>query len=199
MIEDEQGLQALVQMGVLEIHHWGSHVQTWDKPDMIVFDFDPDENLPFAKVKAAAVTIRQRLKKLKLESFIKTTGGKGLHVVVPFTPKHNWETIKAWAREMAESMAQAEPELYTTNIRKVQRKGRIFIDYLRNGETATAIAPYSSRARDGAPVAVPITWEELPKLKAGNFWTIKTLPKRLARLKQDPWKKFFTTSQKLPI
>lgn len=199
MIEDVQGLMALVQMGVLEIHNWGSHAKTWDKPDMIVFDFDPDVDLPFARVKEAALAIRKRLKKMKLESFVKTTGGKGLHVVVPFTPKHDWETVKAFARQVADDMADAEPELYTTNIRKAARKGRIFIDYLRNGETATAIAPYSTRARDGATVAVPLTWDELPKLKAGNAWTIKTLPKHLSTLKHDPWRKFFTTKQALPI
>jgi bifunctional non-homologous end joining protein LigD len=199
MIEDVNGLMALVQMGVLEIHNWGSHAKTWAKPDMIVFDFDPDENLPFARVKEAALTIRKRLSKMKLESFVKTTGGKGLHVVVPFTPKHDWETVKTFARETAEAMAEAEPDLYTTNIRKVARKGRIFIDYLRNGETATAIAPYSTRARNGATVAVPLEWVELAKLKAGNLWTIKTLPKRLAQLRKDPWEKFYTTKQSLPI
>ena len=199
MIDDAEGLQALVQMGVLEIHNWGSHANTWDKPDMIVFDFDPDTDLPFARVKKAALMIRKQLKKMKLESFLKTTGGKGLHVVVPFTPNHDWDTIKAFARETAEAMAEVEPKLYTTNIRKIARKGRIFIDYLRNGETATAIAPYSTRARDGATVAVPIEWAELPALKAGNLWTIKTLPKRLSRLKKDPWEKFFTINQSLPI
>ena len=199
MIDDVQGLLALVQMGVLEIHNWGSHAKTWDKPDMIVFDFDPDTDLPFTKVKQAALDLRARLKKMKLESFIKTTGGKGLHVVVPFTPKHDWDTIKAWARSMAEAMAEASPHLYTTNIRKIARQGRIFIDYLRNGETATAIAPYSTRARAGATVAVPIGWDELKTLKAGNLWTIKTLPARLAKLSRDPWERFYTLKQSLPV
>ena len=198
MIEDADGLQALVQMGVLEIHNWGSHAATWDKPDMIVFDFDPDEGLPFVRVKQAALTCRAMLKKLKLESFLKTTGGKGLHVVVPFTPNYDWDTIKSFARTLAEAMEYLEPKLYTTNIRKVERKGRIFVDYLRNGETATAIAPYSTRARDGATVSVPLAWDELEALKAGNLWTIKTLPKRLAGLKRDPWEKFYTIKQTLP-
>lgn len=199
MIEDLQSLLSLVQMGVLEIHNWGSHAKTWDKPDMIVFDFDPDEALPFARVKQAAMDLRARLKKLKLESFVKTTGGKGLHVVVPFTPKHDWDTIKAWARALAQVMEEEAPERYTTNMRKEVRKGKIFIDYLRNGETATAIAPYSTRARDNAPVAVPLAWEELKTLKAGNLWTIKTLPRRLAKLKRDPWEEFYMVKQSLPV
>jgi bifunctional non-homologous end joining protein LigD len=197
-IEDLNGLLALVQMGVLEIHNWGSHAESWELPDMIVFDFDPDEGLPFSKVKAAALDMKKRLEKLKLKSFLKTTGGKGLHVVVPVKKKYNWETIKAFARTLSESMAGDRPKLYTTNIRKAQRKGRIFIDYLRNGETATAIAPYSSRAREGAPVAVPLEWSELAKLKSGNAWTIKNLPKRLAKLKKDPWEQFATIQQSLP-
>lgn len=199
MIEDAQGLQALVQMGVLEVHAWGSHAETWDKPDLIVFDFDPDVGLDFAKVKQAALDARKKLAQLKLKSFVKTTGGKGLHVVVPIKPEHDWETIKNFARAFAEMMAQDAPDRYTTNIRKAQRKGRIFIDYLRNGETATAIAPYSSRARDGATVAAPIDWSEVPKLKSGNAWTIKTLPKRLAKLKRDPWAELLRTKQSLKL
>ncbi len=199
MVHDLAGVLAMVQMGVLEIHQWGSHAPDWDKPDLIVFDFDPAPDVPFARVKNAAREMRARLAKLKLKSFLKTTGGKGLHVVVPIRPQHDWDTIKAWARAMAELMAADAPALYTTNMRKAERTGRIFIDYLRNGETATAIAPYSSRARDHAPVSVPLAWEELPRLKAGNLWTIATLPARLKKLKADPWKRFFTTKQTLPI
>lgn len=198
-IRDAEGLMAMVQMGVLEIHQWGSHVKTWDKPDMIVFDFDPAPDVPFGRVKEAALEMRARLKKLKLESFLKTTGGKGLHVVVPITPEHDWDTIKQWARAMAELMAQDAPKRYTTNIRKAQRTGRIFIDYLRNGETATAIAPFSTRAREGAPVSVPLDWKELAGLKTGSHFTIATVPARLKKQKTDPWKKFFVLKQKLPV
>lgn len=198
-IRDKAGLMALVQMGALEIHNWGSHVKSWAKPDMIVFDLDPDVGLSFADVKHAALDVRSKLQQIKLESFVKTTGGKGLHVVVPFKPNHDWETIKAFARSFAEVMAEQSPKRYTTNIRKAARKGRIFIDYLRNGETATAIAPYSTRARDGATVATPIRWEELPSLKSGNGWTIKTLPTRLKKLKDDPWHGFLTCKQTLPL
>lgn len=199
MIRDLRGLQAMVQMGVLEIHQWGSHAATWDKPDLVVFDFDPDTDLPFRQVKDAAREMHRRLAKLGLKSFLKTTGGKGLHVVVPIVPQHDWATIKQWAKAMAELMAADEPSRYTTNIRKHQRKGRIFIDYLRNGETATAIAPYSTRAREGAPVSVPLAWSELSRLRAGNHWTMATLPTRLARLKSDPWKGFFRVRQTLPL
>ena len=199
MIKDAEGLRAMVQMGVLEIHQWGSHADTWDKPDLLVFDFDPDEKLDFKKVKDAALEMKTRLEKLKLKSFLKTTGGKGLHVCVPIKPEHDWDTIKQFCRALAETMAQDFPDQYTTNIRKAERKGRIFVDYLRNGETATAIAPYSTRARDGAPVSVPLDWSELPKLKSGNGFTIKTLPARLKKLKKDPWADYFKTKQSLKL
>lgn len=199
MIKDAEGLRAMVQMGVLEIHQWGSHAKTWNKPDLLVFDFDPDEKLSFERVKEAALEIKKRLAKLKLKSFLKTTGGKGLHVCVPIKPQHDWDTIKQFCRALAETMAEDFPQKYTTNIRKEQRKGRIFVDYLRNGETATAIAPYSSRARDGAPVSVPLSWSELPALKSGNSWTIKTLPARLRKMKKDPWAEYFTTKQSLKL
>lgn len=198
MIEDAEGLRALVQMGVLEIHAWGSHAASWDKPDLMVFDFDPDEGLDFDRVKEGALELRKRLTKLKLKSWVKTTGGKGLHVVVPILPEQDWDTVKQFTRALAATMAEDFPDRYTTNIRKAERKGRIFIDYLRNGETATAIAPYSSRARDGATVSVPIDWKELPALNTPNAWTIKTLPKRLAALKRDPWKDLPGTKQSLP-
>ena len=198
VIKDVQSLQALVQMGVLEIHSWGSRTKQWDKPDYVVFDLDPDPSVPFTDVKKAAHALRARLQKIKLESFVKTTGGKGLHVVVPCRPTRTWDEVKTWARQIAEQMEAASPEHFTTNMRKEKRKGRIFIDYLRNSETATAIAPYSSRARDGAPVAVPLTWAELGTVKSGNQWTIKTLPRRLQKLTRDPWEAFFTTKQTLP-
>lgn len=198
MIEDAAGLQALVQMSVLEIHQWGSHADSWQQPDMLVFDLDPDPSVDFAAVKKAALELRKHLASIKLKSFVKTTGGKGLHVVVPIRPEQKWDEVKQFAREFCEAVADAAPERYTTNIRKAQRKGRIFLDYLRNGETATAIAPYSSRARKGAPVAVPLRWSELPKVKSGDQWTIRTLPKRLAQLKSDPWKDLLKTKQSLP-
>ncbi|MBI1275523.1 DNA ligase D [bacterium] len=198
VIDDAEGLQALVQMGVLETHIWGSKANEADRPDFIVFDLDPDPSVAFTIVKKAALAFRARLKKLKLESFVKTTGGKGLHVVVPITPKLNWDDAKAWARRFAQMVEDEDPDHFTTNMRKVERKNRIFIDYLRNGETATAIAPYSTRARDGAPVSVPLTWKELPKVKAANQWNIDSLPKRLAKLRTDPWEDFLHTKQTLP-
>jgi bifunctional non-homologous end joining protein LigD len=197
-ISDLPGLIALVQMGVLEIHPWGVTVEHPDKADRIVFDLDPDEGLGFADVVAAAREVRQRLKTLGLESFVKTTGGKGLHVVVPVAPTAAWSDVKSFARGLSAEMAADAPEKYLTKVSKAERAGRIFIDYLRNDPTSTAVAPYSSRARPGAPVATPLRWDELgPKLDPKAF-TVRTLPARLARRRSDPWAEMLILRQTLP-
>jgi bifunctional non-homologous end joining protein LigD len=198
MIEDVRGLTALVQMGVLEIHVWGSNADDSQHPDRLVFDLDPAPDLPFADVKKAAEDVRDGLKQLKLTSFLKTTGGKGLHVVVPFKKGPSWDEAKTFARTFAEAMAKAAPDRFTTNIRKVARTGKIFIDYLRNGEGASAVAAYSTRARKGAPIALPIDWKELKSLKGGDQFHMKDAVKRL---KKDPWRAMTTAAiagQKLP-
>jgi bifunctional non-homologous end joining protein LigD len=198
MIEDARGLVALVQMGVLEIHVWGSNADDPQHPDRLVFDLDPAPDVPFEAVKKAAEEVRDGLKELKLTSFLKTTGGKGLHVVVPFKKGPSWDEAKNFARAFSEAMAKEAPDRFTTNIRKAARPGKIFIDYLRNGEGASAIAPYSTRARKGAPIALPVDWKELKTLKSGDEFHMKDAVKRV---KKDPWRSMTTAAiaaQKLP-
>jgi bifunctional non-homologous end joining protein LigD len=186
-IEDRRGLMELVQMGVIEIHIWGAHVGELDKPDRIVFDLDPAEGVAWSRVKQAACDIRARLHKSKLQSFLMVTGGKGLHVVVPVQPGPDWQTVKGFARGLAKQMAQDEPELYTASPRKLGRKNRIFIDYLRNDKGASAIAPYAVRAKANAPVAMPIDWDELDKIPNAHFCDMPYALRRLKAIKRDPW------------
>jgi bifunctional non-homologous end joining protein LigD len=187
VIDNLAGLVALVQMSVLEIHLWGSTVTKLETPDRIVFDLDPDIGLPWERVTEAAIEMREALLGIGLRSFAKTTGGKGLHVVVPVAPKLEWDAVKEFAKWVAERFVKAYPDRYTSNMAKRARTGRIFLDYLRNGRGATAIAPYSARARDGAPVATPLSWEEVEKGVKPDAFTVKTVPARLAKLKSDPW------------
>jgi bifunctional non-homologous end joining protein LigD len=186
-VEDARGLVALAQMGVLEIHPWGSTIDRLETPDRLVFDLDPAPGFGWEGVVEATRAVRDRLAALGLDSFLKTTGGKGLHVVVPIAPEHDWGVVKPFARAVAAAMAEAEPGRFTINMAKKARTGRIFLDYLRNGRGATAVAPYSSRARPGATVSMPIAWRDLsPRLDPRDF-TILTVPKLLARRRQDPW------------
>ena len=196
-IKDTAGLIALVQMGVLEIHPWGARIDRPDRPDRIVFDLDPGEGLDFAAVVAAALDVRERLEGLGLAAFAKTTGGKGMHVVVPIARRHTWQAVKAFAKATAEAMAAGAPARFLTRIAKAERKGRIFIDYLRNDPTSTAVAPYSTRARAGAPVAMPLAWDEVtPKLDPAAF-TLASVPRRIARL-PDPWAEIDRHAAALP-
>jgi bifunctional non-homologous end joining protein LigD len=197
-IEDLPGLIAMVQLGVLEMHPWGVTVEHPDKPDRIIFDLDPDEGLGFKEVIAAALEVRERLGALGLVSFVKTTGGKGLHVVVPVEPVTAWPAAKAFAKDLSAQMAADSPERYLTRISKAERAGRIFIDYLRNDPTSTAVGAYSTRSRPGAPVATPLRWEEIgPKLDPAAF-TLRTVPARLAARKDDPWSQIGAVRQRLP-
>ena len=187
VIENLAGLVAVVQMGVLEIHPWGSTTGKLEAPDRITFDFDPDEGLPWEQVTAAAIEMREALLGIGLRSFVKTTGGKGLHVVAPVTPTLGWDAIKEFSRWVAERFVAAYPDRFTANMAKRARAGRIFIDYLRNTRGATAVGAYSARARAGAPVATPLAWEEVERgVKPGAF-TVATVPARLAQLNSDPW------------
>ena len=196
-IEDVAGLVAMVQMGTLEIHPWGVTLEVPDRPDRIIFDLDPDEGLGFADVVAAALEVRERLERIGLRSFVKTTGGKGLHVVVPIEPVTEWRASKAFAKNFSEAMAADAPERYLTRISKAERAGRIFIDYLRNDPTSTAVGPYSTRSRPGAPVAMPVEWEAVtPQLDPCDF-TVKTVP-AIAAARADPWLEMPTVKQKLP-
>jgi bifunctional non-homologous end joining protein LigD len=186
-VHDMPGLVALAQLGTLEIHTWGSHADKLEKPDLLVFDLDPDVGLGWEKVALAAFELRRRLHDAGLESFVKTTGGKGLHVVAPVARTIGWDDFKAFSKLAVEAMERAEPALYTTNMAKAARRGKIFLDYLRNGRGATFIAPYSPRARPGAPVAVPIGWDELAHGVDPATFTTVTVPRRLVTLRDDPW------------
>jgi bifunctional non-homologous end joining protein LigD len=197
-ITNAAGLVAMVQMGVLEIHPWGVTVDRPDKADRIVFDLDPAEGLGFEAVIAAAHEVRDRLAALGLQSFVKTTGGKGLHVVVPVEPTAAWKEVKSFAKGLSAEMAAAAPDKYLTKISKAERAGRIFIDYLRNDPTSTAVAPYSTRARPGAPVAMPLEWDAVkPGLDPCDY-LVATVPALLAKRKADPWADMLTIRQRLP-
>lgn len=198
-IEDERGLVAAVQMGVLELHIWGSHNKTLEKPDRLVFDFDPDEAVPFPTVRDAAREMRDRLKHLGLESFAMATGGKGIHVVVPLTPRNGWDDVRAFAEAMARTLANESPDRFLAEMSKARRKGRIFIDYLRNARGATAIAPFSTRARKNAPIAWPVPWSAFDRLASAHEATVDNAAKLLARQKKDPWSGYFDVDQVLPL
>ncbi|MFL6234117.1 MAG: DNA ligase D [Thermoanaerobaculia bacterium] len=197
VIDSLEGLLSLAQMGVLELHIWGSHRDKIEQPDYIVFDFDPDEGLDWDRVVEGALAMRAFLEDLGLRTFLKTTGGKGLHVVLPIARKDGWDEVKAFTKAVAEKMVAAEPQKYTSKLPKASRKGKIFIDYLRNGRGATSICAYSTRARPNAPVSVPLFWEELETDVRGNTYTLRTLPERLEKLSADPWVDFFKVRQSI--
>lgn len=196
-VDDLPGVVALVQAGVLEIHVRGSTIDHLEEADRLVFDLDPGPGIEWKDIIAAARDVRERLKALKLESFVKTTGGKGLHVVLPIK-RVPWDEAKNFCRAFAEEMAADEPKRYTATIKKAARGNRIFIDYLRNSREATAVAPYSTRARPGATVSVPLTWDELGKQKSANAYTVLNLSKRFSKMKKDPWAGMDRVKQALP-
>ena len=181
----------LVQHGVLEFHVWGCRVEDIEHPDLLVFDLDPAPEVAWQEVLRTARELRERLHELGLTAFPRTTGGKGLHLVVPLHPQADWESVKSFARAVSELHARDEPQLLTTNMSLAKRHGRIFIDYLRNTRGATAIASYSVRARPGAPVAVPLRWDELGPAVRSDHYTVETLQRRLGALRADPWEGFF--------
>jgi bifunctional non-homologous end joining protein LigD len=196
-IDDEEGLFGLVQIGTLEIHDWGVSLAHVGEPDRVVFDLDPDEGLPLATLKAAAVEVREFLAALGLKSFLKSTGGKGLHLVAPIQPKLGWDEVKPFTKAIADALVAARPDRYTANPLKKTREGKIFVDYLRNQRGGSAIVNYSTRAKKGAPVACPLRWDELKGLKLAAPYTVKTLPARLKALKRDPWEGFSSTRQSI--
>jgi bifunctional non-homologous end joining protein LigD len=194
-IDDLAGLIALVQMGVLEIHPWGSREDRLDRPDRLIFDLDPAEDLAWADVVRAARLVRDRLKDLGLDSFVRTTGGKGLHVVAPLVRRASWEELKALARAFADAVVREHPKQYIAQSSKAKRPGKIYLDYLRNERGATAIAAYSTRARPGATVATPLSWDELSSSSRPDQFNTRTLPGRLKAIKRDPWESFFESRQ----
>jgi bifunctional non-homologous end joining protein LigD len=197
-VEDARGILACVQMGTIEFHGWGSRADKLEYPDRLVFDLDPDVGLDFNKVKSAAVRLRGLLADLGLVTFPLLTGGKGIHVVAPLDAKADWPAVKSFAERFSRAIAEAEPEIFTANIRKNQRKGRIFLDWLRNQRGATAVMPYSARAREGAPVAAPVTWEELDKIKGGDNFTIRDADELIERAESKLLAGWGQAKQKLP-
>jgi bifunctional non-homologous end joining protein LigD len=181
-VKDLKGIMEMVQMGVIEIHPWGATIDSIHTPDRMIFDLDPDPSVPFSKVKEAALEIRRRLTNAGLESFLKCTGGKGLHIVVPLAPASSWEEVKGWAQAFAHTMVDEAPDTYVATITKSKRRGKILIDFFRNDYTATAIAGYSLRARPGMPVAVPLEWRELAQLERADQFDMATVLKRVQRL-----------------
>lgn len=197
-VEDADGLLACVQMGTIEFHGWGSHVGSLEKPDRMVFDLDPDEGLDFADVKKAAADIRRQLADIGLVSFAMLSGGKGVHVVVPLDPGHSWDAHKDFSKRFAEALSLAEPDRFVATMSKAKRKGKIFIDWLRNQRGSTAIMPYSARARENAPVAVPIGWDALADAGKAGQWTIGDADELLARAAGPDLKGWGFASQSLP-
>ena len=185
-------------MSAIELHAWGADEATPTCPDRLVFDLDPGEGVAWSDVIKAAHETRDRLTKLGLASFCRTTGGKGLHVVVPLTPEADWSVAKPFCRAFAEAMAEEHPTRFLAHLKIADRRGRILIDWLRNGLGATAVASFSPRARPGATVATPVTWAEVTSKLDPSLFTVRTVPERLAKLKQDPWQGFEKAAQRLP-
>ncbi|MET0548910.1 MAG: DNA ligase D, partial [Xanthomonas sp.] len=187
VVEDAAGLLELVQFNALEFHPWGAHAAQPERADRVVFDLDPGPDVPFAEVKRAATDIRTLLAQLDLASFLRVSGGKGLHVVVPLAPGCDWDLTKRFAHGFADALAQSQPDRFLATASKRLRNQRIFVDYLRNGRGATAVASYSLRARAGAPVAMPLAWSDLPKLHRADAFTLREVPAKLKRRRKDPW------------
>lgn len=195
-VRGPSGLLELVQMNVIEFHPWGTRHDRMDHPDRAIFDLDPDTAVPFEALKLAALDLKQRLDNLGLDSFLRCTGGKGLHVVVPLAEKDPWDEVKEWTRSIAEQMAADVPEAYVSTMTKAKRAGKIFIDFFRNDYTATAVGDFSVRARPGAPVAVPLEWSELKKLEAPNQFTIDAVLRRIKR--KAPSDERYRLKQRIP-
>ncbi|MBM4073318.1 MAG: DNA ligase D, partial [Planctomycetes bacterium] len=186
-VDDVAGLISLAQISALEVHAWGSCAADLEHPDRLVFDLDPGADVAWPRVVQSAHQVRQFLEELGLASFVKTTGGKGLHIVVPIERRHDWEEAKTFCKRVAELIVAADPARYTANMSQAARGGKIYLDYHRNGRGATAVAAFSTRARPGAPVSVPLAWKELTARTMSDRYTIRNIGKRLASLKHDPW------------
>ena len=200
VVDTPEALLAMVQNGAVEFHVWGSRVGAIETPDTLVFDLDPAPDVEWRRVREAARALRDELAARGLESFVRTSGGKGLHVVAPHASRARWPRVGAFAREVVETLAKREPEKYTATMSKAKRGGKVFVDHFRNGRGATSVTSYSLRARPGAPVALPIGWDELGRVGAGNEWTAERVLRRLRTRKDDPWQGFFDVGarQRLP-
>ena len=198
VVEDAAGLVSLIQMGVLELHTWNARADRLEAPDRLVFDLDPGPAVPWAAVRTAARLVQKALAARHLESFVKTTGGKGLHVVAPIEPGPTWVTCADFASHVTDELVAETPAAFTATMAKAARPGKIFIDHFRNQRGATSVAAYSTRARPGAPVSTPITWQELDSVPAGDYFTIDSVLRRVAERRRDPWAAYETVRQTLP-
>jgi len=197
-VADVAGILTCVQMGTIELHGWGSKIEDVERPDRLVFDLDPDVGLGFDEVKRAARDLHRHLADMGLQTFPLLTGGKGIHVVVPLTPQAKWPAVKDFAQRFSIALAQAEPERFTANLAKASRTGRIFLDYLRNQRGATAVMPYSARAREGAPVSAPISWDELDETESGARFSVRDADLLLERASGRGLQGWGEASQVLP-
>ena len=196
-IDSLEGLLGLVQMNAIEYHVWGTKVGDLDHADRIVLDLDPAPGLAWSAVVGAALSLRRKIESRKLTCFVRTTGGKGLHVVVPLRPAAGWEAARAFARSIAEELVSEDPKRYLAVASKAERGGKIFVDYLRNGRGATAVCSYSLRNRPGATIATPLTWDELPTVKAPDQFRYATIRSHLAKRSADPWQGIDSVRQSL--
>jgi bifunctional non-homologous end joining protein LigD len=197
-IDDARGLLELVQMNVLEFHPWGARASDVEHADRIVFDLDPHASVKWPRVRRAALDLRKHLESVGLRSYLRTSGGKGLHVVVPLAPAVDWGSAKGFAQAVAEAMAALSPQEFVSVAGEKNRKDRIFIDWLRNGRGATSVASYSLRARPAGGVAMPIAWSDLPRLKSGDAWTLGNALRWIERRRSDPWADIDEIRQSLP-
>ena len=187
VVNDKASLLSMAQFGAVEFHIWGSRVPRLEEPDRLVWDLDPAPDVPWREVRTAARLLRNELEDRGLTSYLMTSGGKGLHVVAPVKPGPGWQETGAATREVVDALATRYPDKYTATMSKAKRVGKVFIDHFRNGRGATAVAPYSLRARKRAPAATPISWDDLGKTAAGDVWTASRVMRRLKTLQDDPW------------
>jgi bifunctional non-homologous end joining protein LigD len=198
VIETAEGIVGLAQMDILEIHTWNTRYQRVELPDRIILDLDPGPDVRWPVVVAAAKLVRRMMRTLDLESFVKTTGGRGLHVVIPVAPREDWSVCLDFARAAAEALVRHDRKQFTTTFSKRGRERQILIDYMRNNRTNTSIAAFSTRARKGAPVSMPISWTELTSRLDPASFTVETAPARVAKQRKDPWADYFRLKQRLP-
>ncbi|MFA6237696.1 MAG: DNA ligase D [Bacteriovorax sp.] len=198
-LDSAQGLRQLVQMNAFEFHTWNCHYQSLMNPDQIVMDFDPDPEVDFKGVVNACFEMKKILDKLKLKSFVKVTGGKGIHIHIPIEPIYTWAQIKAFSKALAEEMVSRNPNDMVATMNKSARKGKIFVDYLRNDYGSTSVAPYVLRAKEISAVALPVEWSELPRLKSADQFTLKKALLKIKHRKSDPWEKILSIKQKIII
>jgi bifunctional non-homologous end joining protein LigD len=194
---DASSVIGLVQFGTIEFHPWAARADSLDEPDYLVFDLDPGQGVSWRDIVDAARQVKRRLGDVDLESFVRTTGGKGLHVVLPLHATCTWDDARRFVQGFARTLASEQPDRFIAKAAMDERGGRIFIDYLRNSRGATSVGSYSLRARPGAMVATPLRWPDLGKCKGPGDFTMETVPRRLARLRADPWEGFATLRQDL--